>query len=108
MASAGERTASAASEITASDGEATRARERRWRALHVILVVVLSCSGNLASARSLSLEVWSRTEADVFAKLHKIPSQIDVLTGTVSLKGMGEMKEQCLLYPQESTAHCIL
>ena len=80
MASAGERTASAASEITASDGEATRARERRWRALHVILVVVLSCSGNLASARSLSLEVWSRTEADVFlAVLHKIPSQIDVV-----------------------------
>ena len=28
--------------------------------------------------------------------------------GTVSLKGMGEMKEQCFLYPQKGTAHCIL
>ena len=28
--------------------------------------------------------------------------------GTVSLREMGEMKEQCLLYPQEGTAHCIM
>ena len=40
----------------------------------------------------------SRGVGCVFAKLHKIPSQIDVVSGTVSLKGMGEMKAQCLLY----------
>ena len=44
----------------------------------------------------------------VFAKLHKIPSQIDVVSGTCHRRKCGEMKEQCLLYPQKGTAHCIL
>ena len=58
--------------------------------------------------RILSLEVWSRTEADVFLLTPQDSFANRRGAGTVSLKGMGEMKEQCLLYPQKGTAHCIL